>query len=447
MSKPQIIMDDIDLSIDEILASIFADQIDVSHRSKIYSPLTTERSIRLLTILPGEIGNTIQSTLEVVELDKASQYEALSYVWGKCDPPAEIVCNGERMQITPNLAAGLQRLRYPKSKISVRWRYSESDHSIYYNILDQSAPIKLEKTGPRRIWVDAICINQQDLRERSQQVSIMRDIYRRATDVVIWLGEDDSRAAAAIDFMEKIATRVRKQTGKSLPASAEIEPSNQIYQALYNSDATYLVAAIWFLDREWFHRVWILQEVAYAKNPLMIIGHFSVGYLDVALSACWLLAGSLQGSLNLSMNSTAKVERVTHILKRRLGGPLPLLLLSNWQMDATDSRDKIYALLGLSSPWEDYHKSQVQNLAIIPDYSSTVIEVYSDVVRKFLSRPKDLVKMEGVLGVILFFISNLGPSGGDSEDDQSIFPSWVPHWDQKHQGFALLSLEDARLNC
>ena len=441
---PQIIMDDIELSIDEIEASILDDQIDVSHMSKIYSPLPTQRSIRLLTILPGELGDTIQSTLEVVELDKASRYEALSYVWGQSDPPAEIVCNGERMQVTPNLGAGLQRLRYPKSNISVRRRYSENDLSIHHKTPDQSGPIQPERTGPRRIWVDAICINQQDLRERSQQVSIMRDIYRLAADVVIWLGEDNGQAAAAIDFMEKIANLVRKQTGKYLPASAEIDPADQIYKILYNSDATYLIAAMWFFDREWFRRVWIVQEVAYAKHPLMVIGHLSVGFLDVALSACWLFAGTLQGFLNLSKNSTEKVERVTHILKSRVGGPLPLLLLRTWQMDATDSRDKIYALLGLSSPWEDCHKNQGQNLAITPDYSRTLVEVYSNVVRKFLSRPKDPVKMEGVLGVILFFKSHHESEEVDSEHDQNIFPSWMPRWDKKHQVFAPLSLEAAR---
>src|SRR6266480_1692615 len=102
----------IELSIEEIEASIrdasIPGQTDVSHRSNIYSPLPTQRSIRLLTILPGDFGDTIQSTLEVVELDEALSYEALSYVWGKPDPPAEIICNGERMPVTPNLSVGLQ---------------------------------------------------------------------------------------------------------------------------------------------------------------------------------------------------------------------------------------------------------------------------------------------------------------------------------------------------
>ena len=107
----------IELSIEEIEASIrdasideapIPGQTDVSHRSRVYSPLPTQRSIRLLTILPGDFGDTIQSTLEVVELDEALSYEALSYVWGKPDPPAEIICNGERMPVTPNLSVGLQ---------------------------------------------------------------------------------------------------------------------------------------------------------------------------------------------------------------------------------------------------------------------------------------------------------------------------------------------------
>jgi hypothetical protein len=128
--------------------------------------------------------------------------------------PRSSVINGERMPVTPNLSAGLQRLRYRKRNIPVRRRYSENDGSIYNNEPNQSGPIRLEKTGPRRIWIDAVCINQQDLRERSQQVSIMRDIYRSARDVVVWLGEDHSRAAEAIDFMKKNSRARADANGK-----------------------------------------------------------------------------------------------------------------------------------------------------------------------------------------------------------------------------------------
>ncbi|KAF8859326.1 heterokaryon incompatibility, partial [Acephala macrosclerotiorum] len=85
-------------------------------------------------------------------------YEALSYVWGESDPPCWILCNGQRKSVTPNLGAALRRLRYKE-----KWRL---------------------------VWIDAICVNQEDLDERSQQVMLMRNIYSPARRVIVWLGED-----------------------------------------------------------------------------------------------------------------------------------------------------------------------------------------------------------------------------------------------------------------
>lgn len=123
-----------------------------------------------------------------------------------------------------------------------------------------------------------------------------------------------------------------------------------------------------------------------------------------------------------------------HIFKSKHGGPLPLLLLRARYMDATDPRDKIYALPGLSSMLEDSHDDKAQDLAIIPDYSRGVVEVYSDVVRKFLSRPRNLTKIEDVLG-ILYFLSSMESKASDSECVQENFPSWMPRGDRKFMNF------------
>ncbi|KAH7356432.1 heterokaryon incompatibility protein-domain-containing protein, partial [Rhexocercosporidium sp. MPI-PUGE-AT-0058] len=116
----------------------------------------------LLSILPEKRGTIIECTLEVVNLDVKPAYEALSYVWGPINPPVTILCNKHPVEVTPNLGAALQRLRYP-------------DTGIFSN---------------RRIWIDALRINQENLEERSQQVSFMKEIYDSAKDVVIWLGEE-----------------------------------------------------------------------------------------------------------------------------------------------------------------------------------------------------------------------------------------------------------------
>jgi hypothetical protein len=147
----------------------------------VYQPLQNPRSIRLLILLPGKFGDTIQCCLFPFELSKAIPYEALSYCWGVSEPSVSIVCNGQPFEVRPNLGAALQRLR--RSNVGV------------------SPMIWLA----RALWIDAVCINQVDLGERTEQVSFMADIYTQARKTLIWLGEDDGCAASAFSIIHKVA--------------------------------------------------------------------------------------------------------------------------------------------------------------------------------------------------------------------------------------------------
>lgn len=112
--------------------------------------------IRLLTILPGREDDTIRCRLKVVGLSTFRKYEALSYTWGAARYEHLIEVNSRPFYITENLWRALADLRYA--------------------------------TRPRTIWVDAICINQFDFRERIAQIREMGNIFRLAERVVIWLG-------------------------------------------------------------------------------------------------------------------------------------------------------------------------------------------------------------------------------------------------------------------
>jgi hypothetical protein len=155
----------------------------------IYSPLVTERSIRLLRILPGLDEEVIRCELQAATLSPPSveqqpPFEALSYVWGPPDPPQNIICNGVVKTVTPNLASALRRIR--ASEEFVR----------------------------RAFWIDALCINQDDLDERNQQVLLMRELYARADNVIVHLGEDgDSHADTVLDVITKANLYVRSEAG------------------------------------------------------------------------------------------------------------------------------------------------------------------------------------------------------------------------------------------
>jgi hypothetical protein len=115
-------------------------------------------TIRLIDILPGDFAAPIHCQLVEHKLRQTLSYKALSYSW-KTDeglPDVIIFCNAKPIYISANLHAALQRLRSPHDQVT--------------------------------LWVDAICINQQDDDERAYQVGMMRDIYKNSSEVLIWLG-------------------------------------------------------------------------------------------------------------------------------------------------------------------------------------------------------------------------------------------------------------------
>lgn len=97
--------------------------------------------------------------LQVVPITTSPEYEAFPYVWGDLAVTKEIRLSGKPFFITADLESALQRLRFPDTT--------------------------------RRLWADAICMDQKNLAERSKQVQIMDKIYSGAVRVLVWLGEAD----------------------------------------------------------------------------------------------------------------------------------------------------------------------------------------------------------------------------------------------------------------
>jgi hypothetical protein len=127
----------------------------------VYQPLSGPQCIRVLELAPAnEKTDRLEGTLVEVNLALAPKqrpnYEALSYVWASPEDQGAIFCKGPAIPVTKNCEAALRQLRHRKRI--------------------------------RRLWIDAICINQNDINERNQQVNIMDQVYRDAQYVRIWLG-------------------------------------------------------------------------------------------------------------------------------------------------------------------------------------------------------------------------------------------------------------------
>ncbi|KAK6600260.1 ankyrin repeat-containing protein [Botrytis cinerea] len=229
---------------------------------------TSGDNIRLLRLLPSEDeAAPLHCELRDYSLQRSTPrihlYEALSYVWGDPDITLPISVNKKQFQVTVNLHAALLRLR---------------DHSF-----------------ERIMWIDAICIDQNNNEERKQQVQLMARIYSTAHRVIVWLGEETVEIEGALEHIQLIVDEEHTEIPESWMEKLK---QDRILKLLQNP---------------WFQRIWVLQEAAAARHIIIMCGSTTIdGY-----AFC---SGSL-----------AELIDMFHTRQ------------------ATDIRDKVFALLGMSS--------------------------------------------------------------------------------------------------
>jgi hypothetical protein len=192
-----------------------------------YKPLA-EDEIRLLLLQPGEPDAMIECALVISNLQDAV-YEALSYAWGTEAPMHQIRILGfeghrslrnfrrARCYIRPNLYSALRTLRDPKRLVI--------------------------------LWVDALCINQADNQEKSAQVSKLPEIYSRASNVCVWLGEGSLTRTIALRFIPEILDLPRFDT-----LIRDEFTTNQ------------WIALIHLMRSQWFCQIWAIQNILFARE-------------------------------------------------------------------------------------------------------------------------------------------------------------------------------------
>ncbi|OCK83998.1 HET-domain-containing protein, partial [Lepidopterella palustris CBS 459.81] len=303
-----------------------------------YSPLLGLGRIRLLRLMPLGKTDHIQCQLFDYPIEETGErtclYEALSYVWGGLDKPRSISIGGYDLPVTTNLYAALLHLR---------------DQFI-----------------ERILWVDAICIDQDNLIERAQQVQFMGTIYCKAHRVIVWLGEalaDDDRALNAI----------------RIAADEEITK--------FSTNETNQQAILDLIQRPWFQRIWVLQEVAAARHVLVMCGFTEIdGYAFclglLSLERSWPdLQNPIRPVIHLIRGSIFRPKYAASSLGvvsldiRSLGELIDMYHTHK----ATDPRDKVFALLNMSS-------DDPRAAGLLPDYKASPEEIFQKLVRFVLGR-------------------------------------------------------------
>lgn len=213
-----------------------------------YSPLKEDSGeIRLLTLHPGILHSEIHVVLHNETLTKSNTpaFEALSYTWGSTEDLYDIRVgpSGKNvLSVTRNLAVALQHLRH------------------------------VEKV--RVLWIDAVCIDQKNTKERGQQVERMRDIYTLAERVVVWLGAEEQNSTYALQLISTLSSKIEVDwllvvMKPSLLGESEpdwTDPSKSLPYEGEELDAIYSL-----LHRSWFERLWIRQEIRLASEKSIIV--------------------------------------------------------------------------------------------------------------------------------------------------------------------------------
>ena len=325
------------------------------------------------------------------------EYEALSYTWGERREGYALHEREGDISITPNLHSALTALR--------------------------------SQDGFIVLWIDAVCINQQDNREKAAQILLMRRIFQNSARVIAWLGEQYENSHLVEGLLFKILDVDLDSGGIEWFSNLDnlgIPPDDDQCWEAFRA----------LIRRPWFRRVWIIQEIVVAKKLVFKCGDWMVDW-TVLTQAIRKMRTHNDFHLEKSPNDETKetTESGAFSLRRLLllrctftsnefgMEKLCDLLMLCRDFQATFARDHLFALLGIASDGD--------NPALAPDYEKSLDDIVKQYARTFILRDQaiDLLYLAGHHG-------------------QTRFPSWIPDWTRvrvprESPGFSYVPSDDS----
>ena len=353
-----------------------------------YQPLDNEAEyIRLIYLLPAEPSTDIRVDIVHTRLTKEDvpKYEALSYVWGESDTPDVINVGQEgdvTLAVTRSLYQALPYLRYRDQR--------------------------------RVLWVDAICVDQQNLKERGLQVERMGDVYSLAERVIVWLGLGDSTSVHAIQFLRAIASKVKVdwstiETG--LLSQDDAAWVDDTKTQLYGEREVFAILSL--VMRPWFERLWVQQEIHKKRNAVLICGSDTISWQDFrqALLCFYNKWAALEDNFIDYPGFLERVALIVETISELDDSTLGALMERTQKCKCSDPRDRVFAVLNMLGPWE-------RNAKIKADYTKTVSQVYRDAVLSIVNHNKEIK-------ILMYCEMQEQPL---ESPDSLQFPSWVRNW-------------------
>nr|CEG04826.1 unnamed protein product [Fusarium clavum] len=294
----------------------------------IYEPLNTnDFPIRVIQVQPGETSKPLSCTL--INYSNASEkgWTCLSYTWGTEPPNEEILINGVSFPVRSNV----------------------------YNFLRQA-----QRQSLTNLWIDSICINQDDIQERNTQVGLMSRIFGEAKLVIVWLGQTAPALERAFKLLDSSfdadTVTIRAAAGQPVFCKFSPDECSSLFEACG--------AAIWT-------RRWVKQEIMLPESVILACGEASVS-ISVFLAAIEALVdyetfhdhttpASMEGCVEQSEtcffhdnNCNQRVHQCANVLafysatrSKQKQISLPVLLKMFQDSDCTDIHDHVYAFRGV----------------------------------------------------------------------------------------------------
>jgi hypothetical protein len=401
-----------------------------------YRPLGTDKPrMRLLHIRPGKFNHDIYCELEHACLDNRPNYTALSYVWGNPEATKPIMLRYSKATEASTSSEtssedqdcrqmpvddAISVLQISSTGTSQNQETPFEPFQVTTN-LEEALRYLRDPTSVLTFWIDAVCINQGDLDERSAQVWKMGYFYAHAPEVRIWVGPareasaDHPGGSSVEESVRAVAHLVlrTKEASERLACPLDELPRHDPSFAVDESEARGLE---FLANREWWKRLWVLQEAHFGPSPRIVqcswtkiaFGDLAetiyaymelkraAGGMDFERLSLWALLTLHRGfGLYLGQTLGSQIEGSRLSPSQILG----MLSRTSGPMLATDPRDKIFGLSTILG----FH--EIPELR--PDYSKSASDVFSTVNRY-------LIEKTGMLHTLA------EASGGD--------PSWVPNW-------------------
>ncbi|KAF9634233.1 hypothetical protein BFW01_g5128 [Lasiodiplodia theobromae] len=349
-----------------------------------HKPLNlSENSFRLLDINGVSPEGLIECTINEYNRDDLHQsYRALSYTWGPETPAGWILLNGKAFRARENL---------------IRFLEATSSH----------------REARKGIWIDAICIDQDNTTEKMQQVKQMDDIYRNAATVFAWLGDATGDYQELHELLKKF---------EETPEGGVPNRSSAIFGILRGSSAV-REQMLDVLSRPYWTRMWIIQEITLAQTDVrLLFGKHTLSWNTVKPLSV-MIKSDVKYRLFFRTVPAYQVAKAADLLRSK-SRPLTILGLLK-ELDGgglcADARDKVYALLGMAS----------DTGALEPDYTITGAELFFRVLKSETSLVKtntvtidDIATLKEAMGMQRNFFGSK-----ETALQSEVFISTGIHWE------------------